>query len=163
MEFYRCSDKYLFQAKINCPWQTVGSMRNLFSAASYSLSVVSCLLTLCFPVGCSTKNPEEVAAHVARQYYEQLFKGDYASFVDGTYQPDSIPSSYREKLIGNSKLYVDGLNAAHHGVKDIRIVDARADTVQHSAHVFLLLSFKDSTEEEIVVPMVLHENNWYLK
>lgn len=112
---------------------------------------------------CGGKDPGEVAAHAAKQYYDYLLQEKYDAFVDGQYRPDAIPSSYREQLIANSKMFMSQQAQEHRGIKEVRIVDAKADTAQHAANVFLLFAYGDSTSEEINVPMVEHEGIWYLR
>ena len=115
-------------------------------------------------VACTSSPDEgEVAARAAKEYYGYLLQGNIASFVDGHYRPDSIPDTYREQLITNTKMYVNQQNEEHRGIKDIRIVDAKTDMQKHAANVFLVLSFGDSTSEEIVVPMVESGGVWYLR
>ena len=115
-------------------------------------------------VACSsTPDQGEVAARAAKQYYGYLLQGNIASFVDGHYRPDSIPDTYREQLITNTKMYVNQQNEEHRGIKDIRIVDTKTDMQKHAANVFLVLSYGDSTSEEIVVPMVESDGVWYLR
>lgn len=111
----------------------------------------------------SSLDQGEVAARAAKEYYGYLLQGNIASFVDGHYRPDSIPDTYREQLIANTKMYVNQQNEEHRGIKDIRIVDAKTDMQKHAANVFLVLSFGDSTSEEIVVPMVESGGVWYLR
>lgn len=111
----------------------------------------------------STPDQGEVAARAAKEYYGYLLQGNIASFVDGHYRPDSIPDTYREQLITNTKMYVNQQNEEHRGIKDIRIVDTKTDIQKHAANVFLVLSFGDSTSEEIVVPMVENKGVWYLR
>lgn len=115
-------------------------------------------------VACTSSPDEgEVAARAAKEYYGYLLQGNIASFVDGHYRPDSIPDTYREQLITNTKMYVNQQNEEHRGIKDIRIVDTKTDMQKHAANVFLVLSFGDSTSEEILVPMVESGGVWYLR
>ena len=115
-------------------------------------------------VACTSSLDEgEVAARAAKEYYGYLLQGNIASFVDGHYRPDSIPDTYREQLITNTKMYVNQQNEEHRGIKDIRIVDTKTDMQKHAANVFLVLSFGDSTSEEIVVTMVESGGVWYLR
>lgn len=115
-------------------------------------------------VACTSSLDEgEVAARAAKEYYGYLLQGNIASFVDGHYRPDSIPDTYREQLITNTKMYMNQQNEEHRGIKDIRIVDTKTDMQKHAANVFLVLSFGDSTSEEIVVPMVESGGVWYLR
>lgn len=111
----------------------------------------------------SSLDQGEVAARAAKEYYGYLLQGNVASFVDGHYRPDSIPDIYREQLITNTKMYVNQQNEEHRGIKDIRIVDTKTDMQKHAANVFLVLSYGDSTSEEIVVPMVESGGVWYLR
>ncbi|MGI6231501.1 MAG: hypothetical protein ACOYJF_01460 [Prevotella sp.] len=115
-------------------------------------------------IGCqSEKKPEDVAALTAKAYYEQLLEGKYDQFVDGHYQTDSIPASYREQLIANAKMFIGQQKDDHRGILQVRIVDAKTDTTHHVSNVYLALSYGDSTTEEIVVPMVYVKGVWYMK
>lgn len=107
--------------------------------------------------------PEDIAGTVARQYYQYLLDGKYAEFVDGHYQPDSIPSAYREQLIANAKMFAAQQKADHGGMVKVEVVKSSADTARHVADVFLSVAYGDSTMEEIVVPMVYVDGNWMMR
>ncbi|MCH4146801.1 MAG: hypothetical protein LKG25_07100 [Prevotella sp.] len=123
------------------------------------LLIVGLALTSCH----KGPTPDDVAALVAKDYYEQLLQGHYEEYVDGHYQPDSIPASYREQLIRNAKMFIAQQQEEHRGIKQLRVVEAKADTVKHVANVFLAFSYGDSTTEEVVVPMVYQKGIWYLR
>lgn len=106
---------------------------------------------------------EEVAAQTAKTYYEMLMHGDYDLFVDGTYRPDSIPASYREQLVANARMYVGQQQEEHRGLRQVKVAGAQVDTARHRGDVFLVLSYGDSTSEQIVVPMVCQDGVWYMK
>lgn len=106
---------------------------------------------------------EEVVAACAREYYDQLVKGNYEAFVDGTFREDSIPPSYREQLIANAKMFMAQQKAEHQGIHAIETNGAKVDMAHHVANVFLTLTYADSTREEIVVPMVCHDKVWYMR
>lgn len=108
-------------------------------------------------------NPEELVAQTAKTYYDYLIQGKYDAYVDGFYRPDSIPGSYREQLIVSAKQYVWQMKDDHKGLDSVTIAGAKADTTKHVGHAFLVLCFKDSTREEIVVPMTLKKGNWMMR
>ena len=119
---------------------------------SVLLIVVAALLL--FACGGKTdKDPSEMVGRTAKLYYDNLLHGHYEEFVDGHFRPDSIPASYRSQLIDNMRMYVGQQNDEHHGIQEVRIVRATADTARHEGNAFLLLCFKDSTKEEVVVMM----------
>ncbi|MCR4773567.1 MAG: hypothetical protein K5854_04345 [Prevotella sp.] len=117
-------------------------------------------------VSCSKlKGPDanEVAAQVCKTYYDSLIAGNVKFYIEGSNLPDSIPDGYREELETNMKMFLGQMEKEHGGLKAVRISDAHADTAKHTAQVFLVQIYGDSTREEVVVPMVQKNGNWYLK
>lgn len=115
-------------------------------------------------VACSRKHSEEdVAGQTAKAYYDQLVRGDYDSFVDGHWQPDSIPASYREQLVANAQMFMAQQEKEHGGISRVGLVRTQGDTVSKSANVFLNFTYGDSTTEEVVVPMVYRRGLWLMK
>lgn len=113
---------------------------------------------------------EDVALQTAKAYYDQLANGDYATFVDGTLQNDSIPEDYKAQLILNMQMYIEQQNKAHQGIARVEALRATCDSVKlpndstiMTAQAFLALCFKDSMREEIVVPMIKKNDIWYLR
>ena len=51
----------------------------------------------------------------------------------------------------------------HKGLSDVRVVNCVNDSTNKGAHAYLLLVFKDSVMEEIVVPMVKRDGQWLMK
>ena len=122
------------------------------------------LSSLLFLVSCgSQEDPAVLAASTAKGYYDLLLEGKCGEFVDGTYRQDSIPESYREQLVANMEMYVQQQKDEHQGIKNVRIIDAKADTTIHAATVYLVLSFGDGSDEEVVVPMVQTKGKWKMK
>lgn len=118
---------------------------------------------LLIALGCGGTDPAEVASAAAKEYYKLLLEGKYDEYVDGFYRPDSIPGSYRSQLIDNAKMFMAQQKEERRGLLDVRVVSAKVDTALHVANVFLILSYGDSTNEEIVVPMVEQKGVWYMR
>lgn len=121
------------------------------------------LALLLIALGCGGTDPAEVASAAAKEYYKLLLEGKYDEYVDGFYRPDSIPGSYRSQLIDNAKMFMAQQKEERRGLLDVRVVSAKVDTSLHVANVFLILSYGDSTNEEIVVPMVEQKGVWYMR
>ena len=105
----------------------------------------------------------EVAGRAAKIYYDYLVEGKYDAYVDGFYRPDSIPASYRSQLMDNVKMFVAQQSEARGGIAGVSLMRATADTARHVGRAFLVLSYADSTKEEIVVPMVEHAGVWMMR
>ena len=84
--------------------------------AVYMLMAVAAVVAV---ASCGKKGPEPaaIAAHAAKGYYDQLLRGDYKAFVDGTYRPERIPESYRQQLEANAKMFVAQQQEEHSGLK----------------------------------------------
>jgi hypothetical protein len=140
--------------------------------AFYIFTIMSTISLTLFS-SCSNKDgmkQEDVALQTAKAYYDQLVNGDYATFVDGTLQNDSIPEDYKAQLILNMQMYIEQQKKAHQGIARVEALRATCDSVKlpndstiMTAQAFLALCFKDSMREEIVVPMVKKNDIWYLR
>ncbi|MBQ8988331.1 MAG: hypothetical protein IJ067_01395 [Prevotella sp.] len=120
--------------------------------------------------GCGSPTPEELASLAAKGYYDHLIHGEYEEFLEGVDVPDYLDVRYKEgqdsyydQQLDNYRQFMAQQREAHHGIREVRIVRAKTDSVLHYTQVFLTLCFGDSTNEEIVVPMVEREGRWRMK
>ncbi len=124
-------------------------------------------LTLCTLLTASCKKeeikPEDVALQAAKAYYDQLLQGDYDAYLEGMLKGDSVAPDYRSQLKLNMQMYIERQKAEHKGISKVTALRATSDTVLHTVNAFLALAYADSTEEEIIVPMVEKNGVWYLK
>lgn len=120
------------------------------------------ILLLC---GCSQQDQssEEQAGIAAKEYYDRLLAGDIDGFLKGKADMDSVPADYRSQMYAACEQYKKELDETHGGVATITVSNARTDSTQQMMQAFLLLNFKDSTKEEIIVPMVQQGEVWMLR
>ena len=129
---------------------------------------------------CSSEvSQEKRAMTTAQKYYEQLVAGDYNSFVEGSLMgQDSVPDTYRSQMLLNAQMFMERMQSEHNGIKSVKALRAKVDTIKASvpaasgepaaikeivAQAYLSLGFADSSKEEIVVPMVLKNDIWYIR
>lgn len=105
----------------------------------------------------------QLAAIAAKGYYDMLLEGKYEDYVNGFYRPDSIPQSYREQLVANAKMFVGKQQELRKGITEVTVATAKADTATHTANVFLMFAYGDSTREQVLVPMVEHDGEWKMR
>ena len=114
--------------------------------------------------GCSKElTPEEKAQEAALAYYNSLLAGDYAAFLGGRANTDSLPDSYREGLLKIYQQFLVRQQEEHGGVVSIEANRACIDSTLNVMQVFMNLNFADSTKEEIVVQMIEHEGEWKMR
>lgn len=115
-------------------------------------------------MSCSRETPPDTAASKAAQaLYDKLLKGDYEGFVNGMYFPDRIPDGYRRQLVANAKMFIANQSKEHEGISEANVIRQERDSLSPTVEVFILLSYKDSTQEEIVVPMIESEGVWLMQ
>lgn len=124
------------------------------------LFIVLVFLALC---ACSSPTPEEMASLAAKGYYEHLLKGEYDKFLEGKAGSDSLPEAYRRQLLAGYKQFLSQQNSLHNGINEIRVINARRDTILNYTNVFLMLCFGDSTNEQVSVPMIEHNGSWRMR
>ena len=133
----------------------------------------SWLFMLCIVLaGCSAKTPEEAASQAALSYYSRLLEGYPDGLLAAKAGSDSLPGDYRHQLKLSYQQYIKDLQRLHGGLQAVALSDNPArrdsfkldgDKYQHVIYTFLLLSFRDSTKEEITVPMVEENGEWRMK
>ena len=123
------------------------------------------LVSLVFLVAaCGGPSREELASLAAKGYYEHLIHGEYEQFYEGMDQRElSGEASYRSQMLDNLRQFMALQEQEHRGVLEVRVSNATTDTVQQLTNVFLVLCFGDSTNEEVVVPMVERNGAWRMK
>ena len=126
---------------------------------------VGLIVLLLLLVGCQKASPEQQAAEAAKHYYDCLAEGYVEGFVEGKAGVDSLPADYCEQLLQACQLYVKDMQRKHQGLRAVRISPnvGRCDTTHHLTHAFLLLSYADSTQEEISVPMMEINGEWRMR
>lgn len=129
---------------------------------------LSCLLVMLMALGlgaCKSEGPDagQLAAVAAKGYYDLLKEGKYEQFVAGMNQPYRIPKGYHDQLVLNAQMFREQMAAERRGLADVSVINAKADTSRHVADVFLLLSYGDSTKEQVVVPMVEVQGRWKMR
>ena len=116
-------------------------------------------------------SPEWKAANEAKDYYDCLTEDDVKGFMKGKADVDSLPALYREQLQKAVEQYLSDVKAKHGGLSSVRVSEehysdnseACRDTTLQLTYAFLILCFSDSTQEEIMVPMVERDGQWLMK
>ena len=131
------------------------------------LYLVSLVLLI---TACGGASKEELASLAAKGYYDHLIHGEYEQFYEGLDHRTlsdgttlSTDSAYRSQMLDNLRQFMAQQEQAHRGVLEVRVSNAATDTVQQLTNVFLVLCFADSTNEEVVVPMVERNGAWRMK
>ena len=127
--------------------------------------VVIGLIGLMALIGCHEVNLEQQAAEAAQGYYQRLLDGYPDGFLAGKANYDLLADDYRQQLVKANEQYMKDMLFKHEGLCSVAISSnvGRIDSTLHVVYAFLLLSYGDSTQEEITVPMVQVGGDWKMK
>ena len=100
---------------------------------------------------------------VAQESYESLLNGDYETFLNNRADMEDAPASFREQLLVAYKQFIRQQQESHEGITSFTASRAQMDTTLQLMQVFLLVNYADSTQEEILVPMVERNGEWKMK
>ena len=125
------------------------------------------LLFLLLLVSCGSTTPEQQAAESAKACYDFLIEDDAVRFLECKAGADTLSADYGEQLLTAVRQYQQDMQKKHGGLREVRIAEnpGRCDTFQGSplVHTFLILCYADSTQEEVIVPMVERDGQWLMK
>ena len=126
-------------------------------------------ITICL-AACKGENNEEkhdprmlLEADVEAMY-DHYIQGEYAVYVDQMESLDDKPESYRQQMADLMKQRHRQQEEDHNGgpiachVKDLKI-----DHTEQYCEAYIVVNYKDSTEEEILLPLVFKGGKWRLK
>ncbi len=127
--------------------------------------VVIGLIGLMGLVGCQEVSLEQQAAEAAQSYYQRLLDGYPDGFLAGKAAYDEMPANYRDQLVKANEQYMKDVEQKHNGLRSVVVSPnvGRIDSTLHVVYAFLLLSYGDSTKEEVTVPMVQVDGDWKMR
>lgn len=93
--------------------------------------------------------------------YAHLIAGRVDSFVLRTHGADSLPAAYRQQLADLMRQFLAEQHKKHGGIARAHAV---GDTIQGTrANVRLMLTYGDSTQEYVSLPMVKEGGRWMME
>lgn len=105
------------------------------------------------------ETPEEVALAA----YSHLIKDECEDYVKLVHSGDSITDTYRQGLLATVKQFIARQNDEKKGIKSASVVNEKTVLGDNYALVMLILTFGDSTSEEVAVPVVKVNDVWRLR
>lgn len=118
-----------------------------------AIAAVSCIVTAC--------KKDLSAQEAAERYYGCLIKGDVEGYMRGMADYEEQSEEYRQQLHDMFLQYLDDEQKMRNG---ICAAEATGDTVVNEVtHVFVMLTYGDSTREQVSLPLVLTDKGWRMK
>lgn len=95
--------------------------------------------------------------------YNLYARGDYAAYVAAMASCDSMPMSYRQQMQFMLKMQAHKMRKEKGGVNAVSVARMEPHNGDSLVNVYLNVAYKDSTEEEILFPVVKKNGVWRIR
>ena len=137
----------------------------------YKIPYISLILVfLISVVSCTNQATENIPVdktvltnELALYYYNLKVKGNTTAFVDGMLSCDSTPHTYKLRMKEMIQHHQKILKREKRGVDSIHVSRMTYNKCRDMAYVFLHISYKDKTQEEVIFPLVFSNNEWKIR
>lgn len=109
------------------------------------------------------KASETLADSAATRYYMLRATGNYAEYADAMLSCDGMPADYKARIIAMLKQHNQTLLKEKKGVSRVQVAKTEMHDNGQMANVFLNVTYKDSSHEEIIFPLVLENGRWRIQ
>ncbi len=139
--------------------------RNKISAISRRCAVCMVVMLAAFSASCGNNGdngalPEEENVVFLYNLYAH---GDYPGYVAAMASCDSMPMSYRQQMQFMLKMQAHKIRKEKGGVSAVSVARMEPQPGDSMVNVYLNVVYKDSTEEEILFPVVKKNGEWRIR
>ncbi len=138
-------------------------MNHILHSTFHIVKLLPALLGLTLICACTSKEqPDEMTAgEAAEGYYLLLKSGHYAAFVEGMAGIDEFPEEYRRQLQQLVEQQMQTRWRKHGQWLSIDATDVQEQ--DSTASVMLSITYADNTSEQILLPMIFIDDEWYMQ
>ncbi len=95
--------------------------------------------------------------------YDHYLQGDYAQYVDAMHSCRNKPAAYRDQMLLLHKQHAAEQKRANGGAKSATVERIEMHDSGRMANVFLNITYANQSSEEIILPMVYADGDWYVR
>ena len=133
------------------------------------LFIFSLLLTI-VPSACHKTSNEAVhdqgsvgADSMAIICYKMQANGQFDEYVNAMLSCDGTTPDYKQRMVVMLRQHQKQINEEKKGVKDVSLLRTEMHNNNKMANVFLSVSYKDGSNEEVMLPMVYDGKQWRMQ
>ena len=133
------------------------------------LFIFSLLLTI-VPSACHKTSNEAVhdqgavgADSMAIICYKMQANGQFDEYVNAMLSCDGTTPDYKQRMVVMLHQHQKQINEEKKGVKDVSLLRTEMHNNNKMANVFLSVSYKDGSNEEVMLPMVYDGKQWRMQ
>ncbi len=111
----------------------------------------------------SSDATEEQADSAAVRFYRMRILGDFDSYVANMHSCNNMPQEYKQRIIIMLRQHQKDVEKNKQGAIDVKVMRSEMYDDGKMANVFLNITYKDGTNEEILFPVVYDGKEWKIQ
>ena len=125
--------------------------------------VIAALVLLLTSCGEGTVTERQHVEEAVLLSYTTLLDGRYADYVSLLAGASKRSADYNEQLAANAAMFIEEQQRLHTNIVDVRVADVKIARDGAKAEAYVVLCYADSTNEEIVVPVLKEQGTWKVR
>lgn len=114
--------------------------------------------------GSSVQQPStEGADTMAVMCYKMQVNGQFDNLVNAMHSCDGSTKEYKERMVMMLRQHQKKIIEEKKGINNVVVLRTEMHNNNHMANVFLNVSYKDNSQEEIIMPMVYDGKQWRMQ
>lgn len=111
----------------------------------------------------SSDATEEQADSAAVRFYRMRILGDFDGYVANMHSCNNMPQEYKQRIIIMLRQHQKDVEKNKQGAIDVKVMRSEMYDDGKMANVFLNITYKDGTNEEILFPVVYDGKEWKIQ
>lgn len=103
--------------------------------------------------------PDSMAVY----YYNMRSTGQFEAYIEAMQSCDHTTPAYKEGIVRMLRHHQAQINKEKKGVKSVTALRTELHNHGKMANVFLAITYKDDSHEEIIFPLVLDGRTWRIQ
>ncbi len=95
--------------------------------------------------------------------YDMLLNGRYTEYASMLAGASARNDDYNAQLADNAAMFIEEQRRLHTNIVDVRVADVKIGKGNKTADAYVVICYADSTNEEIVMPMLKEQGVWKVK
>ncbi len=146
-------------------FQSIINLLRYISCRVVLLVVAITSLTACHKDSstASSEKTEEQADSAAVKFYRMRMQGDFDAYVANMHSCSNMPPNYKQRIVIMLRQHQKEVEQNKQGISDVKVLRSETHDDGKMVNVFLAITYKDGSNEEILFPVVYDGKGWKIQ
>lgn len=95
--------------------------------------------------------------------YKMQANGLFDEYVKAMHSCDGTTDAYKQRIVVMLRQHQRQINEEKKGLNDVQVLRTEMHNNNRMANVFLNVSYKDGSKEEVMLPMIFDGSQWRMQ